>query len=125
MNDGTTPNASLVPLDPRKRLELPVGMNAQLPILVLLPSGAPVKLAGMTLTLTVKKRPTDGVAFPAVTATIPSPAQPGMAVFSILGVKTKGLNPGTYLYDVWISDGSGNSQAVVPASPLVFTPSIN
>lgn len=100
-------------------------MDAQLPILVLTPSGAPVPLAGLTLTLTVKKRPTDGVAFPAVTATVPSPSPAGQAVFAISGIQTNNLNPGTYLYDVWIKDGSGKEQAVVPTSPIIFTPTIN
>lgn len=111
--DGS-PAAAGVTLNPRKALSLGVGQDASLRLTVRTPSGEAVPLAApAALVLTVKKVAVGPVLFQRVPTVLPS----GQAEFAVTPADTRYLEPGQYVYDVWLTLG-GKRDAVVPLSPL-------
>ena len=91
-----------------------VAMYTMVRLAVRTPSGEAVPLAApAALTLTVKKMTSGPVLFQKAPTVLPS----GEAEFAVTPADTRHLEPGQYVYDVWLTLG-GRRDAVVPLSPL-------
>lgn len=113
LEDGTKPRSSGVPVNPRKALSVPVAADWSAQISIVTPLGSSVNLAGATLLLTIKKRASDA---PLVSRLATLGGTGG--TFTFVPIDTRNLEPGYYVYDVWLTDSGGNRSAVVPLSPL-------
>ena len=114
LDDGT-PFAPGVPTNPRANLNVPRGVDLDLEIRVVTPSGASVSLvgAGVELLFTVKKRPEEYPPRIIKTATLAGTTgtvrlEPG---------DTRRLQPGLFGYDVWLTK-DGRRNPVIPLSPF-------
>lgn len=111
LEDGTPPTPDR--FNPRKAISFCHGQDVSIRFQVRTPGGGGVPITDPTsLVLTVKKNPADSPLFK-VTPTIVA----GTPTFAITPANTKNLQPGTFVYDIWLTAG-GKRDAVVPLSPL-------
>jgi len=124
--DGSTLDRSRVPDNPRQRVRLVQGSTLVFRLKVLSPAGVPVDLStdpAVTLYLTVKKDPTcAAIALVAAGSLDPLVAK-NYATFTLTPSATKGLSPGLYAYDVWLTY-NGVRDAIIPASSLHVEPGL-
>lgn len=97
----------------RKTLSLEIGGSLTLNVLVMTPAGRIIDTSHGTLVLTMKKIAAwwDWKIFQKSPTYVN-----GVAQFSIVPSDTRGRLPGTYYWDVWYTDGSGNRDPVIPTS---------
>jgi hypothetical protein len=110
--------APQVPLDPRITLELYRSTDYILPFYCVDTQGVPVDLAGAgtTVTLTMKKRPTDHAVMLSTTLTL-TPGEAGRGIFTIPSSIFDFALEGSYFYEVMGVFG-GLRDPLVPLSPL-------
>jgi hypothetical protein len=116
--------ASTVPYDPRTTLSMARGSSVTVHLRVFTPAGVPYDLNGKTVTLTVKKSSLQESAQPGFrkTATLLANGRTGQCTFVVTPADTKLLDPGRFVYDVWITDGAGARDPLVNLSPFVLGP---
>jgi hypothetical protein len=127
VEDGKNPRAGL-PSNPRKTIRVLAGSDLLVSILVYYRSGAPVPLnvAGSSLVLSVRKKPTDAV--PIINpprAGVVDPQVHNRATFSFLHAdfrKAYFMDPGLYIYDIWLTNADASRVCLVPLSPLILEP---
>lgn len=119
LDDGT-PLAASVPTNPRKPLQIAQGASVEVRLNLVNNAGVRPDLTGASLALTVKKKPSDGSATFTKSGSITSTA----ITFTIAPADTKQLSAGLYCYDVWLTDGSGNRNPVIPTSALLIEPAV-
>jgi len=121
LEDGSPPVLGQQPLDPRTTIRWTRGENVTINLTVKNTAGQEVSLAQpgpppadqTSLLLTVKKRPQDSKVFDK-TGTL--------GVFTITPADTKNMEPGRYVFDIWLTKG-GKRDPVVPLSTLLLEPS--
>lgn len=125
-NDGSAYGPG-VPRNPAKQVEIPWQSSATIRLTMVTPSGAlrPLKV-GETVALAVKQSSHQIGKQPGFTllGAAPVPAVPGVAEFSITPNTTKPLQPGRYVFDVWITGPTGTRERLIPLSPFVLGPSV-
>lgn len=109
-----------VPYDPRTTLTLVQGGSYTLRVRVVRSSGAPVALAGGTVTLTARRSPRDTFPLLAVDADLSPELGQEWATVDLSPDATAGIRSGTYCWDVWWQDALGGREPVIPISPLVI-----
>lgn len=108
----------------RKPLEIARGESLVVLINVTDTSQVPYALADAALALvfTVRRAPGLGALLTQTATKLPARG-PNIAQFSFTGEQTKFLDPGIYLYDVWLTTASGREQ-VCPMSHFKVTPTL-
>lgn len=112
MLDDGTPLRPGVPANPRRNINLAQGADLELRVDVVTPLGTPVRLAGGSAVLTVKRRPDERPRIEKTVGTFVG----NRATFLIAPADTKRLQPGLFSWDVWLTL-SGKRDPVVPLSP--------
>ncbi len=78
----------------------------------------------VTLKLYVRRNARDGGYVLQSTGTVVATEGPGRALFTITSDQTKLIQPGRYLYDVWLTyDGTKN--ALIPLSTFILQPGLS
>ena len=114
LEDGT-PRRPGVPVNPRRNLNVPRGVDLTLEVTVVTPIGIPVNLDGVDteLLLTVKKRSRNSSPDILKTASLSG----NVGTFLIVPADTRRLIPGLFSWDVWLTKNS-KRDPVIPLSPL-------
>jgi len=113
-----------VPGNARVTLRMTQGSTLVVRLAVVTLAGVPVDLAvgPATVNLTVKRR-SDGAAVLNVVGVLLPISGPNCATFSLSASATKYVDPGRYVYDVWMVHPGGRD-AIVPMSPFVLEPGL-
>lgn len=107
------------PVNPRITLRLVRSQSEFVRVCVTDEAGVTVDLSTFTVTLTVKARSDceDRAVRKQVTG-----SRYGHADFAFAAADTRSMEPGRYVFDVWISK-TGEQQAVIGLSPFILEPS--
>ena len=108
-----------VPYDPRTTLSVVQGASYTLRVRVVRSGGAPVPLAGSTVTLTARRSPRDTFPVFAVDADLSPELGAEWATVDLTPEDTAGVRAGSYCWDIWVQDALGGREPVIPISPLV------
>mgnify|MGYP000381944994 CR=1 FL=1 len=103
-------------------LDVRQGEPFTLAVRALYPDMTPVALSG-EVTLTVRKTSPPGVNVPGFTVVLSGVS--GDVVLLDASAGNVNIQPGRWLFDVWMVTGSGDRVCLVPTSGLVITPSEN
>jgi hypothetical protein len=124
--NGSTHDDLRAPANPRKRATLVQGSTLAFRLKILTQDGVPVDLAAdpaATLYLTVKKTARDTESKLLIVG-VPDPSiGKNAATFSADPTATKYLDPGLYVYDVWLTY-AGVRDCILPASQLHIEPGL-
>lgn len=102
----------------RYPIRLNRGASVELRVTVLDQDGVPIDLTGKTVTLTARAAPSaEEPLFAAKVFT--AGKSDGCALFSFAASDTKNLEPGRYVYDVWVTDNVGGNQPAIELSELL------
>jgi len=131
LEDGSV-RAPTVPTNPRAPLRVTQGSSVDLIVKVVTSSGVPVDLATFMgvngrIVLTVKRHDYGVFGTPAAiqsVGTVDPLLGPGSAKFTITPNQTRLLEPGVFAYDIWLEDGSGRREPVLPTSPFHLEPAV-
>jgi hypothetical protein len=131
------PQSPSVPSNAAVRLgPIPIAASVSIEIDVVNPDGTPVNLAasGISLEFSVKKSPMQSYAiFPGFEKTVTSAAnpvarpRPNAVLVKIVPTDTQNLQPGNWVYDVWLLNTSTSPttrEPIVPLSPFVLVPAV-
>lgn len=115
-----------VPANPRVPVRLTQGASLKVKLSVVTRAGQAVQLdldPTVTLALTIKRNTGEMVAVLAASGVLVPTEGYNRADFLIAADATKFVEPGRYLYDVWMVY-LGERNAVVPTSPFLLEPSV-
>lgn len=124
--DGSNRDDLRVPANPRKRARLIQGSSLSFRLSVVTQGGVPVDLAAdpdATLHLTVKKTARDADSKLVIVGSLDPATGKNTAIFTAAPTATKYLDPGLYVYDVWLTY-SGVRDCILPASQLHIEPGL-
>lgn len=124
--DGSTPDDLRVPTNPRRRARLVQGSSLSFRLIVMTQGGVPIDLAAdpdVTLYLTIKKTARDAESKLVIQGSLDQARSKSAATFVALPAATKYLDPGLYVYDVWLTYW-GVRDCILPASQLHVEPGL-
>lgn len=124
--DGSTRDDLRVPANPRKRARLVQGSTLWFRLAIMTQGGVPVDLASdpaATLHLTIKKTARDTENKLLIVGVLDPATGKNAATFAADPTATKYLDPGLYVYDVWLTY-AGVRDCILPASQLHIEPGL-
>lgn len=110
-----------LPVNARKTIRFTRGEDVLIKLTMYRSDGTSYSVAVAALVFTIKKIPADGSALVEAAVAMFGPTSPtGRCEFTLAGARTKLLQAGRYVYDVWLTEpGTGLRQPVVPLSALI------
>lgn len=123
--DGTVPTPPQPVPNPRVTLRWALGTTVTIRMTVRTGAGELVDLTAVatSLLLTVRKTIRDALPAFSTAGTVTPGAGPGRAEFTVPSSATRLLDPGRFVYDVWLTRTSGRDP-IVPLSPLILEPTV-
>jgi hypothetical protein len=120
------PRGPTVPTNPRTTLALPFGVSLTLRVTMVYADGSPVDMnaVGVSSVWTIKRSTLDTQAVVQKVG-VPVPAQgPNIVTFALLPTDFHCMQPGPYVYDVWVTLADGTRNPVIPTSRIILQPSV-
>lgn len=110
--------------NPRRTMRFTKGMDLTLELSVVGESGGNIDLTGGTIVMTVRKQTEPAETVVQKTATLRPEQGENRADLTFVANDFKFVTPGQFVYDIWLTTGSGSREPIVPTSPFLLEPTV-